>query len=74
MGLAAYVHGGSAERIRHVTNRLQSGMVHINGHLRASGTPFGGYKLSGVGREGGIWGIEEFLELKSVSGWPAMVG
>lgn len=73
-GLAAYVHGGSAERIRHVTNRLQSGMVHINGHLRASGTPFGGYKLSGVGREGGIWGIEEFLELKSVSGWPAMVG
>ena len=34
----------------------------------------GGVKDSGVGREGGIWGIEEFLELKSVSGWPAMVG
>lgn len=69
-GLAAYVHGRSYETIRYVTSRLQVGMVHINGHLRAPGTPFGGYKMSGVGREGGKWGINDFLELKSVSGWP----
>ena len=31
--------------------------------------PFGGMKLSGNGREGGLWGIEDFLEIKSVSGW-----
>jgi aldehyde dehydrogenase (NAD+) len=44
-------------------------MVQINGSSRASGSPFGGVKQSGNGREGGIWSIEEYLETKSVSGW-----
>ena len=44
-------------------------MVEINGESFAPGSPFGGYKQSGNGREGGPWGLEEFLEVKSISGW-----
>ena len=44
-------------------------MVQINGRSLADAAPFGGYKRSGNGREGGVWGIEEFLETKAVSGW-----
>ena len=67
-GLAAYIQTDSAERARRVAARLRSGMVQVNGASRASGAPFGGYKQSGVGREGGAWGIEEFLEIKTISG------
>ena len=67
-GLAAYIQTGSAERARRVAARLRAGMIQVNGAGRASGSPFGGYKQSGVGREGGVWGIEEFLEMKTISG------
>ena len=67
-GLAAYIQTGSADRARRVAARLRAGMIQVNGAGRASGAPFGGYKQSGVGREGGIWGIEEFLEMKTISG------
>lgn len=70
-GLAAYLQTGDAERARRVGRRLRAGMVQINRANRAPGMPFGGYKMSGIGREGGVWGIEEFLEVKSYSGWPA---
>ena len=70
-GLAAYVQTASPERIRRLVPRLRAGIVRMNGSSRAPGSPFGGYKLSGNGREGGTWGIEEFLEVKSVAGWPA---
>jgi aldehyde dehydrogenase (NAD+) len=67
-GLAAYIQTDSAARARRVAGRLRAGMVQVNGASRASGAPFGGYKQSGVGREGGAWGIEEFLEIKTISG------
>ena len=57
------------DRARRLAARIRSGMVQINGASRASGSPFGGFKQSGNGREGGRWGLEEFLEIKSVSGW-----
>jgi aldehyde dehydrogenase (NAD+) len=48
---------------------LRSGMVEMNGKGRGMGSPFGGMKQSGNGLEGGAWGIEDFTEVKAVSGW-----
>ena len=44
-------------------------MVEMNGQDRAQGSPFGGMKQSGNGREGGYYGLIDFLEVKAVSGW-----
>ena len=68
-GLTNYVQTTDTARAARVTRRLRSGMVEINGNSRGSGAPFGGYGQSGNGREGGKWGLEEYLEVKSVSGW-----
>ena len=68
-GLTNYIQTADKARARRLARRLRSGMVEINGHSRGAGAPFGGYKMSGNGREGGIWGLHEFLEVKSVSGW-----
>jgi len=70
-GLTNYVQTGDGARARRCALALRSGMVEINGQPRAPGAPFGGMKQSGHGREGGRWGIEDFLEVKAVSGWPA---
>ena len=67
-GLAAYIQTGDMDRARRVAAQLRAGMIQVNGASRISGSPFGGYKQSGVGREGGMWGIEEFLEIKTISG------
>ncbi len=68
-GLTAYVQSGDQDRARRMARRLRSGMVQMNGASRPAGSPFGGYKQSGIGREGGYWGILDFLEVKAVSGW-----
>jgi acyl-CoA reductase-like NAD-dependent aldehyde dehydrogenase len=64
-GLAAAV-SGSEERAQRVARKLRAGQVQINKARPAQGAPFGGYKQSGVGREYGIFGLEEFLETKAL--------
>lgn len=68
-GLTNYVQTGDPARANRLARGLRSGMVEMNGKSRAAGSPFGGMKQSGHGREGGKWGIEDFLEVKAVSGW-----
>ena len=48
---------------------MRAGTIFINGQGADVGAPFGGYKQSGNGREGGIWGLNEFLEVKAITGW-----
>ena len=66
-GLANYVQTQDLNQASRVSRALRSGVVEVNGHSRSVGTPFGGYKQSGNGREGGRWGLEDFLELKVIS-------
>jgi aldehyde dehydrogenase (NAD+) len=68
-GLTNYVQTQDSARANRMARVLRSGMVEMNGQGRAAGSPFGGMKQSGNGREGGIFGIEDFLEVKAVSGW-----
>jgi len=68
-GLTNYVQTQDSAKASRVARQLRSGMVEMNGQSRGAGAPFGGYKQSGNGREGGVWGLEDFLEVKSVSGW-----
>lgn len=65
-GLAAYLQTGDSDRARRVASRLRAGMVHINGGSHGYGSPFGGYKQSGNGREGGMHGLEDFQEFKTL--------
>jgi aldehyde dehydrogenase (NAD+) len=68
-GLSGYVTAGTLERARTVARRLRTGMVHLNGSKADNGAPFGGYKQSGNGREWGMHGLEEYLEVKSMFGY-----
>ena len=65
-GLAAYIQTGNKERADRVARQLRAGAVHINGAGYNYGSPFGGYKQSGNGREGGVMGIEDYLETKTL--------
>ena len=67
-GLAAYLQTGSPARAERVSSRLRAGAIHINGGGFNYGSPFGGYKQSGNGREGGIMGLEDYLETKTLHG------
>ncbi|MEM7193685.1 MAG: aldehyde dehydrogenase family protein [Pseudomonadota bacterium] len=65
-GLAAHIQTRSVERGERVAARLRVGAIHINGGELQYGSPYGGYKQSGNGREGGIHGLNEFQELKTI--------
>lgn len=68
-GLTNYVQTQDGARRNRMARSLRSGMVEMNGKSRGAGSPFGGVKSSGRAREGGLWGLEEFLEVKAISGW-----
>ncbi|WP_323006250.1 aldehyde dehydrogenase family protein [Pseudorhodobacter sp.] len=68
-GLTNYVQTEDSARRNRLAQKLRSGMVEMNGQNLGAGAPFGGMKRSGNGREGGVWGIEDFCEIKAVSGW-----
>ena len=68
-GLGNYLQTEDKEKAHRVARKLRSGCVYINGKGADPGTPFGGYRQSGNGREGGVWGLEEYLEVKTVTGW-----
>ncbi len=65
-GLSGGVWSGDAERAKRVARRLRTGQVEVNGGAFNALAPFGGYKQSGTGRELGPYGLEEFLETKSL--------
>ena len=69
-GLSGYVYAGTTEEAMAVARRLRTGMVHLNGAPNDNQAPFGGYRQSGNGREWGVYGIEDFLEIKAVMGGP----
>jgi aldehyde dehydrogenase (NAD+) len=68
-GLSGYVQSRDIERARRVASRMRTGMVHLNGAPTDAFAPFGGYRKSGNGREWGVFGLEDYLEVKAVMGW-----
>jgi aldehyde dehydrogenase (NAD+) len=68
-GLAAYVSGTDMAKVKDVAAKLRAGQVSINGGGGDMTAPFGGYKMSGNGREWGDFGFHEYLEVKAVLGY-----
>src|SRR3546814_16126729 len=69
-GLSAVVSGDPAKAAESAP-KLRAGMVAVNAWGPGPGAAFGGYKASGNGREGGLLGLKDFMEVKSISGIPA---
>ncbi|MCK0092621.1 aldehyde dehydrogenase family protein [Rhodococcus sp. HNM0563] len=65
-GLSGGVWSGDPARAESVARRIRTGQVYINGGAFNTDAPFGGYKQSGIGREAGVFGLEEFLEIKTI--------
>ena len=68
-GLAGYVQSGDLAHARRIGAQLRAGRIYLNGAPANQSAPFGGYKQSGNGREHGVFGFEEFLEVKAVLGY-----
>jgi len=66
-GLAGGVWSGDPERAMRVARRMRTGQVDVNGGKFNPLAPFGGYKQSGIGREMGLYGLEEYLQVKSIA-------
>jgi betaine-aldehyde dehydrogenase len=65
-GLAGGVWSGDADHAKAVARQIRAGQVEVNGGAFNVMAPFGGYKQSGLGREAGRFGLEEFLEVKAL--------
>ena len=68
-GLAGFVQSSDPDRARAVANRIRAGRVYLNGAPFDRSLPFGGYKQSGNGREFGVFGFEEYIEVKAILGY-----
>ncbi|WP_455481002.1 aldehyde dehydrogenase family protein [Bartonella sp. B12(2025)] len=68
-GLTNYIQSQDRNKCRRIAAQIRSGMVEVNGHSLPDGSYFGGVKFSGRAREGGHWGIKEFLDSKAISYW-----
>jgi aldehyde dehydrogenase (NAD+) len=68
-GLAGYVQAGDVDSARQVAAKIRAGRIYLNGAPPDRSVPFGGYKQSGNGREHGVFGLEEYLEVKAVLGY-----
>jgi aldehyde dehydrogenase (NAD+) len=68
-GLAGYVQGGTIDDARRIGAKIRAGRIYLNGAPANSKVPFGGYKQSGNGREHGVFGFEEYLEIKAMLGY-----
>ncbi len=66
-GLAGGVWSGDAERALRVARKMRTGQVDVNGGRYNPLAPFGGYKQSGIGRELGAFGLEEYFQIKSIA-------
>ena len=69
-GLGNYLQTEDKEKAKRVSKKLKAGTIYVNGNGADPGAPFGGYKQSGNGREGGVWGLHEYLEVKTITHWP----
>lgn len=70
-GLAGYVFGNDKDELKKVALNIRAGQIRINNSETDISAPFGGFKQSGIGREWGNYGIEEFLEPKAIMGMPS---
>ena len=70
-GLAGYIVGNDKEELKKVASNIRAGQIRINNSKSDISAPFGGFKQSGIGREWGNYGIEEFLEPKAIMGMPS---
>jgi aldehyde dehydrogenase (NAD+) len=68
-GLAGYIQAGDIADARRVAEKIRAGRIYLNGAPANQSVPFGGYKQSGNGREHGVFGLEEYLEVKAVLGY-----
>jgi aldehyde dehydrogenase (NAD+) len=68
-GLSSHVQSADQEAARRVARRIRAGQVHINFPAWSGYAPFGGYRQSGNGREYGVFGMEEYLEVKAILGY-----
>ena len=68
-GLGAYVFGEDTEQALRVCRQMKAGRVFYNGAAANTSAPMGGYKKSGNGREMGVYGMEEYLEVKAIIGF-----
>jgi betaine-aldehyde dehydrogenase len=66
-GLSGSVWSGDAERAQSIAKRVRTGSVGVNQFMLDMGGPFGGFKRSGIGREYGVEGIDEYVELQQVT-------